>query len=93
MLFGLQNPSAIRDEEEIPEDVKREMLPEICKGVVTLMRESQAPGGCSYVYLVGTAHVSKVLPRFFSVKHCPYILTLLIFIAMHYRNLAKMFRQ
>lgn len=58
-VFGEQDSHHTLEEEELPDDVKRAMLADICKGVVILTRESQAPGGCCYVYLVGTAHVSQ----------------------------------
>lgn len=56
----LQHLSAgVTEDQELPDDVKTEMLADICKGIVVLRRESDTPGGYCNVYLVGTAHVSQ----------------------------------
>eukprot|EP00250_Pteridium_aquilinum_P011265 c19947_g1_i1 orf=514-2145(-) len=46
-------------EQELSDDVKREKLVELCKGVCILSCKSEAPDGSCYVYLIGTAHVSE----------------------------------
>lgn len=51
--------ASTEEEQEVPDDVKREMLKERCKGVAILSCKSEAMGAPCYVYLIGTAHVSE----------------------------------
>ncbi|MCO5591707.1 hypothetical protein L7F22_045698 [Adiantum nelumboides] len=56
---SVEDPDRIAQEPELSDDVKREMITEICKGVSILSCGSEAPGGSCHVYLIGTAHVSE----------------------------------
>lgn len=46
-------------EPELSDDVKREMIADICKGVSIFSCRSESLGGTCHVYVIGTAHVSE----------------------------------
>ncbi|MCO5588764.1 hypothetical protein L7F22_042723 [Adiantum nelumboides] len=54
-----EDPDRMAQEPELSDDVKREIITDICKGVSILSCGSEAPGGSCHVYLIGTAHVSE----------------------------------
>ncbi|KAH7331763.1 hypothetical protein KP509_20G049400 [Ceratopteris richardii] len=56
---GLAEEDSHYQEQELPDDTKKEMFKEICKGSFILSRHSEALGIDSSVYLIGTAHVSE----------------------------------
>lgn len=62
--FDKQDSHCTLQEQEVPDDVKREMLKERCKGVAILSCKSEAMGAPCYVYLIGTAHVSEVFTHY-----------------------------